>query len=485
MNAEVSQLVKAATSGSDAGQSQFAENLGCVLQALAPNVVRDELVPFLVSWLPPNNRKAVAALAGHMEQLIKAAGGLKPTAPVIERVVAVEQSAIEDKVFEALEKFKGDAMVDELVSCLVTSPFDCVRKFVVRVVSLASKEGCIEKTYEALVSDKAACVREAVARTVKNLKPEAAAKLVPTLVKDPQSRIRGFLANGLFTQPYFFDLVAAPLADDHDWSVRAALATSLGKSTEIAKAAPLCRKLARDGVWQVILCALRSLTKILTSNPSFEFSFGPPQELIDLLDATSRNPLKFAIIDCFFAHSKVSADAVAALFTRVLREPGEVKLRFLEEIAKRKEFVSAVEDQILKVVTDLAVVQKQWRLRLGVVTTLKALSGVVSKSTSDSFTELCVKLIDDEAYMVRNEALKHLAGVYLKESESIPELFNTLKADSFRKRQAAIALLTYMKNEAKTEAFKRKVDEELKPLLDDPISIVSFVAKEVLDNKSE
>ena len=485
MNTELSQLVKAATSGADAGQIQFAENIGRVLGGLAADVVRNQLVPFLTVWMPFNNRKAVGAIAGHIEEIAKAAGGLKPIAAVVEKVVAVEAPEIEEKVFSAVEKFKGDEMVDELISALVLSPFDCVRKFVVRVVGFASKDAVVEKTCETLVVDRAACVREAVARLLKSLKTETAMKLVPVLAKDAQSRVRGILVSSLYEQPYFFDLVATPLVADHDWSVRAALGTSLGESKEVAKAAPLCSRLAKDGVWQVKLCALRSLTRILKENPALEFSFGLPRELIDLLDAANRNPLKFAVIDCFFAQSKVDAASVDELFTRVLREPHEVKLRFLEEIAKRKEFASAVEDKIVKVVTDLADDKKQWRMRLGVVNVLKALADSMSQTATDSFSALCQQLIDDEAFLVRSAALKHLASIYLKQGETVPELFNTLKgSDSFRKRQAAIGLLKFMKEEAQTDAFKQTVDEQLKPLLDDPISNVSSVAKGVL-NKSE
>ena len=91
-------------------------------------------------------------------------------------------------------------------------------------------------------------------------------------------------------------------------------------------------------------------------------------------------------------------------------------------------------------------------------------------------------MLDDEAFPVRKAALQHLANAYLKEGEAIPELVERLKVEnSFRKRQAAIGLLVFMKEETQSDSLKQKIDEELRGLVSDPIVNVSYVAKEVLE----
>lgn len=481
MDSEVSQLVSAAVSGSEQGQNSFADKISTVLKSFSANQVRDQLVPFLVSWLPCNNRKAVLSIATHMSEICESAGGLRPVAGLIEKIAAVEDKQATEKLYDAIKRYKGDEMIEELVKALVPSKFDAVRRFAVEVVELAPKDAFIEQTCSTLAQDRAFLVRDAVGRVIKRVKPEIAAKLVPILVKDPNSRIRGFLAVDLADQPYFFDLVVGPLSADLDWSVRAALATSLGKTKEIAKAAPVCGKLIKDGVWQVILCALRSLTDILTSNKDFEFTLDAPQELIHLIKY-ERNPLKLAVIDCFFAQRKIDEAAVRDLLGGVVQETSIVKLHFLEEITKHKEFASVVSECVTKLVHQLST-DSVWRIRLGVVSILKDLAAVIGQpAVTEDFKELCVRMIDDETFPVRKAALQHLANAYLKEGEAIPELVERLKAEnSFRKRQAAIGLLVFMKMETQSDSLKQKIDEELKGLVSDPIVNVSYVAKEVLE----
>lgn len=480
MSEEVSQLVSAAVSGAEQGQTAFADKLPLVLKSFSAAQVRDQFLPFLISWLPSNNRAAVLKVAEHVLAISESAGGLKPVAPLIELVIAGDDPRVSEKVAQDLQKFKADAMVDELVKVLVESRFDSVRRFTAQIVLLSPKDSFIEQTCETLSRDKAFIVRDSVGHILRSLKTDIAAKLVPTLVKDPHSRIRGFLACDLAQEPFFFDLVAGPLATDSDWSVRAALATSLGKTKDLAKAASLCERLSKDGVWQVVLCALRSLTQILTANKDFAFALESPDELLRLIRC-DRNPLKLVVIDCFFAQHNLEAASVSQLLTAVTREPSVVKLHFLEEITKHKEFASVVSEHVTRLVYELSG-EQAWRVRLGVVQVLKGLADVLGQpGVANDFKDLCVRMLDDEAFLVKKAAIQHLSDVYLREGDEIPSLVGVLKKDnSFRKRQAAIGILQFMKEGTQSEALKQKIDAELKELANDPINNVAYVAKEVL-----
>ena len=482
MNEEVKKLISDATTGTDSGQRAFAEKIPIVLQAFNASQVRDQFIPFLKAWMPYNNRTALLGVAKFLADIARAAGGLKPVAPIVESLFASETAPIDKAVIESLEQFKGDSMLEELLSTLLPSRFDAVRRGVVKVVKFVANEGFMSRTYRALAADKAFCVRYAVAEAVKDMKVEHAQEVVQTLVRDQHSRIRGLLAHDLYGHDYYFKQVATVLARDMDWSVRSAVAVALGKAKGIQEAAPLCAQLIQDGVWQVQVCALRSLTQILTQNPTFQYTL--PGPLVGLLDKPGNSqPLKLAVIGCFFAQRNLDQNSISEIMTRVLREQSEVKLEFLQVLAARR-LVAGLENAICNIVRELREDDK-WRIRLGVVSILGKLAEVIGKpEIAADFMNMALKMTNDKAFPVREAAIAHLAANYVKEGDNLPDIISRLKKkNSYRKRQAAIGILVEMRKLSQSEALKEKIQNELKFFEADQVNNVALVAKQALENQ--
>ena len=479
MNEDVKQLVTAAISGTEQGQKKFAENIPAVLKTLDAASVRDQLVPFLRSWMPYNNKPAMLALSSHVGELARSAGGLKPVACIVQCLLATESLEVESQILSALEGFRGDAMLEELIQTLLPAPYDFVRAAVVKLLLLVGNDGFVQRTLQTLATDPAYLVKYAVAEAMKKVSATTAQEIVPVLAKDRHTRIRSLLAHDLYDQPYYFSFVPA-LVKDSDWCVRATVATALGQTKEIEKAAPLCEQLIEDGVWQVQTCALRSLTHILTENPSFDFELHV--QLVSLLD-DSRNPLKLAAIDCFFAQRKVDQTAVGQILARLGKEPGEVKLKFLEA-CKCRSYGGALADTVTTLVKELCQDPK-WRIRLGVVSILDGLAQVIGNSDiTKEFMSICETMVDDSAFPVRQAAIEHLAANYVREGDSIPAFLEALrKQDSYRKRQTAIGILATMRKLTTSDTLKQKIQTELESLVNDPINSVALVAKRALANE--
>ena len=481
MNEEVKKLVSDAISGTDAGQRMFAERIPVVLQAYNASQVRDQFIPFLKSWLPYNNKNALLGVAKCLADICRAAGGLKPVSGIVEGLLASDTAPITAAVFAALELFKGDSMLEELLGTLLPSRFDAVRQGVAKIVKFVGNEGFMSRTYRTLAADKAFSVRYAVAEAVKNMKTEHAQEVVQMLVRDQHSRIRGLLAHDLYEQDYYFKQVATVLTRDMDWSVRAAVADALGKTKGIQEAAPLCGQLIQDGVWQVQVCALRSLTQILTQNPSFQFTL--PGSLVTLLDKQANTqPLKLALIDCFFAQRNIDQNSITQLMERVVQEPSEIKLKFLEVMTARG-LVGSLADRIAIVVRELCNDDK-WRVRLGVVSILDKLAEVIgSPSVAADFMNISMKMTRDKAFPVHQAAIVHLAANYVREGDNIPAFIGHLKKkNSYRKRQTAIGILVEMRNRTHSDVLKEKIKSELEFFQGDQVNNVALVAKQALES---
>ena len=479
MSDDIRKLISAGISGTESGQKDLADNIPALLKRLEPSLVRDQLIPFLCTWMPYNNTPAIVSISFHRSELANAAGGLKPISSLIQCLISTELPEVESSIAASLVTYKGDSMLEELISSLLTTHFDFVRAWLVKLLPLVQNESFVRRTLHSLATDTAHMVRYAVAKVLPKTHVSVSEEISQILVKDKQGRIRAFLAHSLFDQPYYFTF-AGRLATDSDWSVRATVATALGKTQNLQQAASLCEELIDDGVWQVRTCALRSLTRILTDHP--EFSFELSVNLVDLLDEP-RNPHRFAVIDCLFAQRTVSQDLMCRIVGKIGREPGEVKLKFLEACQARN--LTGLLRETLNVTVRELYRDPKWRVRFGVISILGKLAGAVEDSTvAAEFMNICQEALDDTAFPVRDAALEQLAADYVKEGDEIPAFVQELeRMQSYRKRQAAICLLGKMRRMTTSDTLRAKIQAELEGLAEDPVHNVALTAKHVLANK--
>lgn len=479
MTDDVQKLISAGISGTESGQKDLADNIPAVLRRLEPSLVRDQLIPFLCTWMPYNNKPAIASISSHICDIADAAGGLKPISNLIQCLISTELPEVESSITASIVKYKGDLMVEELISSLLTTHFDFVRAWLVELLPFVQNESFVRRTLHSLATDTAYMVRYAVAKALPKMDVSISEEISQILVKDKHGRIRAFLAHSLFDQPYYFTF-AGRLATDSDWSVRATVATALGKTQNLQQAASLCEELIGDGVWQVRTCALRSLTRILTDHP--EFSFELSVNLVDLLDEP-RNSHRFAVIDCLFAQRAASQDLMCQIVGKIGREPGEVKLKLLEACQARN--ITGLLGETLSLMVRELCRDAKWRVRFGVISILGKLASSVEDSTVVAeFRNICQEVLDDTAFPVRDAALEQLAADYVKEGDEIPAFVQELATmQSYRKRQAAICLLGKMRRMTTSDTLRAKTQAVLERLAEDPVNNVALTAKGVLANE--
>jgi HEAT repeat protein len=293
-------------------------------------------------------------------------------------------------------------------------------------------------------------VRYAVARSIPNLSDGLALVVLAGLLSDLSAKIRGILPVVAASRPFFLPSVAPQIAMDHDWSVRASLASALVSTTDPLAAIAVGAQLLRDGVWQVKLCVLRSLTAIIR-NLDRSIEIREIETIRRLLEATRAQyqivSLKKAIIDLFIVlYTRAPADNDRELTSAlVCQEEGSVQLYFLTQAValQAPRLIGFIEGQLLEIVTQLSK-SEHWRHRLGIVDLLTSLIDVTGNVTlKKPFSDLCFKLLKDEATPVRGAAAKQVVKVTdlaIVDGE-LPPTVSQLRNGTFRDRQAAILLI--------------------------------------------
>ncbi|KAK8884000.1 hypothetical protein M9Y10_043103 [Tritrichomonas musculus] len=490
----VNRLISAALDPSEVTQAQFAANIPTVIAPFSPAQIRDSFLPFLTTWLPKNNKTITQNVANHLNAIVKAAGGLAPSAGLIEALISSEEPNTLNKIVESLSAFKNDPMIDELITRLLLSQYDTVRSFIPKLLPISSSEASNLKFCQTLARDKSFIVRFALAEYLPSLPDKDMQQVSQILIQDPQLRIRAYLAVACIKLPTFFKDIAPSLLKDIDWSVRASLATQVVSALDPEQAASIATKLVDDNVWQVKLCALQSLTKLLDKSPPIKYNQG--LNVISTLSELISFPqfsLKAAVIDCFFAIAMHDGDSIPIdklkpfVNDLVTNQPPNVKLHFLNTIAstKKQEFAALIENKISSIVDALSRDDK-WRVRLGVVEELQALSALMpnSKCAAD-FATLCLRLTEDEAYPVRMASIKYLSAQFASEGTNIPACVMQMKAkDSFRRRQTALLILSEMRKATNDTDFKDHLLKEMTSFKEDSCRNVSLLANKLIEEAS-
>jgi hypothetical protein len=343
------------------------------------------------------------------------------------------------------------------ISQLCQSPYDSVRAFVIK--SDEEKAALLE----ALVASYSPfCVRYACVKALSAFADAVAHRVVSALQTDPAGRIRAAVPAVASGRSFWLGGLSGKFASDHDWSVRASVASSLVLCQNVAAAAAVAAALLADAVWQVKLCAMRSLTAMI---PRIDGEVPDVRRSISDIRSRFHAPvLKKTVVDVFlaaYARAPRPEDGGFVIDT-VTKEPIEVQLHFLgRAVAMRSAaLVSVITGQLVVIVNRLAK-SELWRERQGVtdlLSDLLELSG--NEKLRGDFCELCFRMIKDEAWPVREAGVRQLANMAdmtFVDGQLPPAVAKLAKSATFRDRQSALLLIELL--------VQRGVDDRQKTVL--------------------
>ncbi|EAX91556.1 hypothetical protein TVAG_410690 [Trichomonas vaginalis G3] len=485
-------LFEKAVTQDESSQYEFACNVEKILTSFPPKFIAEEFYPFMATWIPRNNARIVKTLAEKVDKMAAISEAIVSLAPVVESLLAAENVAIAKIILQKIRTVKLGGDVMGFFKRLASSPLDFVRAFVAKIIMLLKSNDDVKNLSAALICDPAFQVRFSMCSVIPKLQPDLAKDVASYACSDSNSRVKSFLPVICSKLPFFFNDIVTPLLLDHDWAVRASLARELANSTDDTKSLTYCIQLIKDSVWQVVLCALTSLTTILNRNKSASYDFLP--QVLDVILNNITYPqtsLKNAAIDAFLSiYTRCTLDQKkvnAFVECVIIKQPPNTRLHFLEALAttKHESIFALISFQLFGVITNL-MESDQWRVRLGVVQLLSALAAVSKNGNlSKQFSQLCIQCLDDEATPVRVAASEQLVQFFLAEKGSalLPESFAALKAsNSFRKRQSALYILSNIGKTVKTPEQKNQILQELKAFEGDACENVVNLAREFIAN---
>ncbi|KAH0796006.1 protein phosphatase pp2a regulatory subunit a [Histomonas meleagridis] len=440
--------------------------------------------------MPRNCFEITSPIAEAIPQLAKVTGNISSLSSLIEALLSSEDEEISEIILPIIEEFKNDPSIDELISNLSSSKYDFVRVFCTKIILFSANNSLHLKFFQKFIADESFLVRFALAQIIPKVEIQHAKVIAVELSKDTHSRIRAYIPVACSKMEFFLTEILPTLVNDPDWSVRSSLATHLVEVTNHSEACDVAIKLINDSVWQVKYCALKSLTTLLKEDTSFEFTQGA--QVLSLLSKLIRSPqypLKIAVIDNFFAIANRCKDIPIDQLqpfsdSLVSLEKSNIKLHFIEEVAKsgNREFAKLVSGNIDQIVNSLSK-DDQWRVRLGIAQQLCPLSKLLSDTNcKPEFFDTCMKLTEDEAHPVRMAAIHNLVVAFLMDGPKIPECISQMsQINSFRRRQAALEILSEMRKNTDNQEFKDTLMESMKPFLQDSCRNVALLAKKLIE----
>ena len=477
----VADLFKKATAHDESLQLEFANRLPELLNAFQGSSVEKQLIPFLVAWLQKNNTRILSSVLNSISQLVTSCGSITSVAPIIESLLASDSPTIADELEQILAHVVKEEDLLPLLKTLMTSQYDCVRKFIVRFLSGLSPTEDRRNLVRTLARDDSFEVRVTLCWALVDFDDDLALLAVHTLITDKTTRVKVTLARTCNQRSWFVASIARALVADPDWAVRAAIATHLGGISDAEKACAVARRLMKDSVIQVRLCALRSLGQLLQT---CELKKGVDEVRETMLEVM-RMPfltLKKAAIDCFVAMGAKPQEN-KEFVEAVLADNGSgVRLHFLLAIvrARAQEVVSVFGNELLEVLESLTEAE-DWRERARTVELLALFAELMDRK--ESVSGICVRMLDDGARPVITSAAKALVRMtpHALVNGALPGyLVELCRSDSYTKRQTAIKILSLLYQKA-NETEKPVLVAEIRRFLSDPCQNVTVFAQDMLN----
>lgn len=487
-NNQMNHLFEKAISQDVALQYEFSQSLPEILSAYPTKFITKELFPFLTVWIPRNDEKIVTSISEITDKLVSIDGAILPFATVLESLLASENKSVAQIIKNKLLNINISGDIEGFFRRLCKSPLDFVRAFVPQIFHLLKDETVMKNIFEQLVTDSSFKVRFACCAVIPKLPIEIAKVVATTLCNDAVSRIKSLLPIVCFDKPFMFTSIAPVLIEERDWAVRASLAKEISRCDD-PSVLPLIVRLIDDEVWQVSLCALKSLTVVL-KNSNSKIDLGPVVPVVGTLFRLINFPqlcLKDSVIDAFLyisvVRSGISDEDMLTFINEVLKQPADSHLHLLQIIASLglKNVFAVIEVCIHSVIERLMLCE-QWRIRLGCINIMSDLSKLTTNQVLvEQFNSTCLSALEDISAPVRDSAVEQLTNFFImmrKDSTVLfPEYIQTLrKANTFRKRQSAVMLLGNIALKL-PNADKILYSNEINQFLDDSCDNVVKVAE--------
>jgi hypothetical protein len=246
----------------ESSQLNFIAEIPNILTTFPQDWIVTQFVPFLTKWLPPNNNTLVTAFLPYIGQLVRASS-LDSVSPLFELIFAAADSSRASDLATHILACTDDATAPACLSRLCQSVWDSVQATVPLILGILKTDEEKHVIFSLLITPNSPFkVRYAVAHSIPHLSDGLSQAVLSGLLSDISAKIRGILPVVSASRPFFLPSIAPRLLSDHDWSVRASLASALVNTTDPLTAITIGVQLLKDAVWHVKLCALRSLTRI-------------------------------------------------------------------------------------------------------------------------------------------------------------------------------------------------------------------------------
>lgn len=490
-------------------QLEFVSHIPDILSTFPNEWIEGQFVPFLTSWLPINDSKIVSALIPFVTQIAFSINSLESLSPLVEAIVSgnikdnnkeLASQISKIKISRSTTSSKSDSQSITSLSLLsfltklAGSRFDCVRAFVPPLISSLKRDEQQKTIVTSLVYDPSFHVRLEIAKIIPKLKSDTlSSQVAVTLANDPEGQIRSIVAIISVKKSFFISNVLPKLISDDDWSVRASVAQELSNNKSYDLTLGNCITLAKDKVWQVKLCALRSMAYIIKKSKDIKNSIN---EILNLLKDIIKFPqtsLKNAVIDAYLSLfkkvTKSSNDTALNLkdindfiTNFIISQPPQSKLHFLEKIvssSKPQKILNQIKSILFNIVKSLAE-NDQWRIRVGAIEILQKLD--LDDEQIKQFSALCLQMMKDDCTPVREASAKQYALFILSTNFNgkLPKTVTELsKSDTFRKRQAAILIMKTiaLSQKISPNPYKDSMKSSIKKFLKDSCSNVVCYAQ--------
>ena len=478
---QIFQLFDKATSPDESQQLEFVRRIPEILASFNQNWIITKFIPFLENWLPKDNEKILSALIINIPQIVSAVGSIFNVCPIIEQILIADNQDIVKQLLPVIMQFEHDPTCFQFVAQLIVNEYDCVRAFVPLIINLAGNDENKSKIFPSLTYDPSFRVRVATAKIINsNINDDLGIQTALTLIEDNHPKIRAFIPVVATPRQFYGIYILPKIVSDFDWSVRASVAQELIHCTDFDIAVQYCMTLAADPVWQVRLCALKSLRTLLTNSKSTSIS----QEFIKLLSDTLKFPyisLKKCVIDLLLHNFPKVMNLVDVFW----QQDNEMRMYFLSQINAKNIHKLIPKNRIIEAIDGL-IKSDDWRIRKDATELfIAAAKSYNDQQIAGQLSEICVNLLADEAAPVREAAALQLAEFTSLNGieQNWPKFISDLEeSDSFRLRQSAISILNGLVQRSISPNTKEIIISHIRNFTKDPVSNVVEYANFVLSN---
>eukprot|EP00457_Paulinella_chromatophora_P002885 gb/GEZN01002890.1/.p1 GENE.gb/GEZN01002890.1/~~gb/GEZN01002890.1/.p1 ORF type:complete len:587 (+),score=85.51 gb/GEZN01002890.1/:72-1832(+) len=431
--------------------------LGTVAQALGPERVRKELLPFLMGFSDTDNDEAQTAVGAQLGDFLPWIGGpdhVTLCLPLLEKLAGEEEVVVREAAVGSIGKLtKGitpDMVIKDiipLINRLAQGAWFTTRVSACGIVPTAYNQLTdaqepqredLRKTFAALASDETPMVRRGVyvrlGEYAQAVKPHFKSDILPimkALTRDPTDTMRLLIVDVIIKLKVVlseaeFEGTILPLLevleDDTSWRVRQSLVNALSKickgtspASSLKSIIPLYVKLLADKESEV----RQSASKVL-ADVGAEVK-GSDTLLVDLLETLATdtvvnvrlNLAKTIVPYCQHCNKELVAKTVLPVIRTLAKDESyEVRSQILGDIDLLSDYVNPTAFLgLFPVLLELSKDPK-WRVRAAVIRKCSALAKLLGpKKFEKQLQPMIITALSDHVFAIREEACEQVGKI--------------------------------------------------------------------------